>query len=137
MLANNFSDVNWYEDFHHCSTLLDAIQEARIETGIRAYSIISDALAKRLGMSDREEHILVYKMPLPQKASPQYLDIHAGAGETGMMACFFPDLVDQCVAQTLKPTEVTMEQFAVWRKGWNDALKLTPSGSFLLVNAHL
>lgn len=121
-------NINWHDDFQHCNALLEAIKEARIETGIRAYSVISDILGKRLGLTGKESHVLLYNFPFPEGTPPKYLDIHAGSGETGIMAHYFPKLVDKDVARTLTPTNLTMEEFAIWRLGWYDALKLTPSG---------
>ena len=121
-------NINWHDDFEHCSTLLDAIKEARVETGIRAYSGISDMLAKRLPLSGKESHVLIYKTPIGEGAPPKYLDIHAGAGETGVMLQYFPGHVDKQLASKLKATALSMEEFALWRQGWGDAKRLTPLG---------
>jgi creatinine amidohydrolase/Fe(II)-dependent formamide hydrolase-like protein len=56
-----------------------------------------------------------------------YLDIHAGAGETGLVAAFFPGLVDLPMAKTLAPTRLQAQQVGEWLK---DARKTTPLGYF-------
>ena len=120
-------NINWHEDSEHCRTLLEAIKDARVETGIRAFSIISESLANRLRLSGKENHIITY--PLPQEgAPPEYPDIHAGSFETGIMAGYYPDQVDMDTAVKLQSTDITMEKFMKWRQGWSDAQKITPLG---------
>ena len=126
--VNYVFNINWHDDFEQCSTLLEAISEARVETGIRAYCIISDMLAKRLPLTGRESHVLIYKTSLPLGPPPKCLDIHAGAGETGVMAQYFPQQVDVDLAHKLEATKLNMEEFSTWRQGWSDAKRLTPMG---------
>lgn len=123
-------NINWHDDYQQCSTLLEAIGEARVETGIRAYSVISDLLAGRLGLKGKEDYILVYKTFLPEgsRAKVPILDIHAGAGETGAMVEYFPDEVDTELARKLDATKLNPEAFSIWRQGWSDARGITPLG---------
>jgi creatinine amidohydrolase len=53
------------------------------------------------------------------------LDLHAGAGETGLIAAYFPDQVNAKLARTLPPTKVTMKEIGEWVK---DMKKVTPQG---------
>lgn len=125
--VNHVFTINWHDDHRHCSTLLKAIDEARVGTGIRAYSILSDMLAKHLGLSGKEEHVLVYQLP-PEKGTAPIFDIHAGASETAIMVKYFPEEVDISTARKLKATNLTTEEFALWRQGWSDTRKVTPLG---------
>jgi creatinine amidohydrolase len=61
---------------------------------------------------------------------PQYLDVHAGTGETGMMVCYFPDQVDVELAKTLKSTNLTTRDLMEWDQSWSDARRITPLGYF-------
>ncbi|MCX7922086.1 MAG: creatininase family protein [Clostridia bacterium] len=121
-------NINWHEDSHHCNALFEAIREARVGTGVRAFSIISDSSAIRFGLTGKEEHILVYKDLSPQGAISKYLDIHAGSFETGMMTAFFPNEVDSELTKTLEPSNTTFGDFMIWRQGWSEARKTTPLG---------
>lgn len=121
-------NINWHDDLQHCKTVLEGIEKTRLETGLRAYGVISDMLAGRLGSAATASHVLVYKLPVEEAARPSSPDIHAGAGETGAMAAFYPDQVDLAAARTLKPTHLSPEEFKSWREGWSEAVRLTPLG---------
>ncbi len=120
--------INWHDDFLHCKVLAEAINKARNDCGARAYVLVSRPLSNRLGLTGNEDHIIVYDMPqdnAPRQGSP---DIHAGAGETGIMAAYFRDEVDMELAKTLKAADLSLADFKVWRRGWNDARRKTPLG---------
>jgi creatinine amidohydrolase len=79
----------------------------------------------RYGLSGNEPFI-VTRNSLPSDEQPQeFLDIHAGADETGIVAAFFPDQVDTDLALTLEPTQITYQQIAQWL---TDARRVTPQG---------
>ena len=59
--------------------------------------------------------------------SQEYLDLHAGGGETGIMAAHFPDQVDMELTQTLEPTKLTYRDIGEWV---TNAKKVTPLGYF-------
>ena len=130
-------NVNLHGDSEHCTTLFEAIKEARIDIGIRAFSVISEFEARRFAFTGQEHHVLIYKdivddiIDSPQDDttdSPQneYIDIHAGEGETSLMLKYFPNQVDVEKAKILKPTNLKFPDLLEWRKGWSDARKLTP-----------
>ena len=125
-------NINWHDDYRHCRALIEAISEAGKAIGIKAYSIISGALVGRLGLEGDKSSVLTYESPFPlqsgARSGPKGLDIHAGSGETGTMVKYFPDEVDVGLARRLKATDLTHEDFRVWRKGWDDAMKITPLG---------
>lgn len=126
-------NINHHGDSEHCATLFEAIKEARIGIGIRAFSIISEFDAKRFAFTGQEHHVLVYNEAIDNTSnSPQseYIDIHAGQGETSMMLKYFPNQVNVKKAKTLKPTNLKFTDLLEWRKGWSDARKLTPQCYF-------
>src|SRR3989339_2117368 len=43
-------NINWHGDREHNVAILEAVKEARIDTGIRAYCLIDDHRAKRFGL---------------------------------------------------------------------------------------
>ena len=122
-------NINHHGDVEHCTTLFEAIQEARVAIGIRAFSIISEFDAKRFGFTGQESHILICKdeeTNASDSFNNEYIDIHAGEGETSMMLKYFPNQVNTQKAKELKPTNLKFGDLMEWRKGWSDARKLTP-----------
>jgi creatinine amidohydrolase len=73
--------------------------------------------------------VILIPTPVTQDR-PQYLDVHAGTGETGMMAHYFPDQVDVEAARALKSTNLTNQDLLEWDQSWSDARRMTPLGYF-------
>jgi creatinine amidohydrolase len=123
--------VNNHGDGEHNLAILDAVKEARVDTGIRAYFLLSEFDAKvRFKLTGREHHILIQPSPQTQEPPPKYFDIHAGGRETGVMLYYFPDQVNKELAKTLKPTNLILQDLMAWDQGWIDAKKITPLGYF-------
>jgi creatinine amidohydrolase len=120
--------VNNHNDADHNSTLLTAIRKARIETGTRAYYVIDDGLAKRLGLTGKEAYVLLYRAAPPPPS--KFVEVHAGGGETSIMWYYFPDLVRVDIWKTLKSTDKTVQDLNIWRRGWDDGRRVTPQGIF-------
>lgn len=112
-------------DGYHNLAAFESIRDARETLGIDAYAVVSDFDARRFGLTGKEPFVLIHTSPPFDKQSSKYLDFHAGAFETGLVAAFFPDLVDTELARTLKPTKLTGKNVGKWLK---DARNLTPSG---------
>ena len=123
-----FTDIfnmNFHGDGQHCVTVFESIIDARNTLGINTYCVLSEEEVMRYGLAGNEPFIVTHKSP-PSEAAPQeYLDIHAGAGETGIVAAFFPDQVDTELAKTLEPTKITYREIAQWL---TDARRVTPLG---------
>ncbi len=79
----------------------------------------------RYGLSGDEPFIVTRKSPPSDEQSQEFLDIHAGASETGIMAAFFPEQVDTDLARNLLPTRITYSEVAEWL---TDARRVTPLG---------
>jgi len=123
-------NINWHGDHEHNFTILEAVKEARIDTGIRAYCVLDDYDAKRFGLTEREAHVIFWKNPRKTKLPSKRLEIHADMTETSVMTSYFPDEVKAEIARGLRPTNLTIDDLMVWRQGWGDAKKMTPLGYF-------
>jgi creatinine amidohydrolase len=122
--------VNHHGDGEHNLAILEAVKEARIDTGIRAYFLLSESDAKGRFKLTGKEHYVLIQPSLTYEPTPKYLDIHAGSRETGMMIHYFPDQVNIELAKTLKSTNLILSDLMAWDQGWEDARKITPLGYF-------
>lgn len=123
-----FTDIfnmNFHGDGQHCVTIFESIIDARNTLGINAYCVLSEEEIIRYGLAGNEPFIVTHKSPPSDEAPQEYLDIHAGAGETGIVAAFFPDQVDTDLAKTLEPTRLTYSDVVNWL---TDARRVTPLG---------
>jgi len=118
-------NINGHGDGQHCVTIFESIIDARSTLDINAYCVLSEEEVMRYGLTGNEPFIVTHKSS-PSDAAPQeYLDIHAGAGETGFVAAFFPDQVDTELTKTLEPTRLTYSDVINWL---TDARRVTPLG---------
>lgn len=124
----NVININHHGDPEHNSAIFESIKSSRNEIGINAYSLLSEGETKRFGFSGEEDFIIVMEEIDEGGVGSDYIDIHAGAGETSMMLEYFPGSVDVKLAKSLKPTNLTGEDLNEWRKGWDVSRKVTPLG---------
>jgi creatinine amidohydrolase len=123
--------LNHHGDEIHNRAILEAVYDARIDAGVRAYFILNEFDAKvRYRLTGREEHIILIPRKEETGPRPKYMEIHAGGRETGAMMYYFPDQVDSDLARTLKPTNLVFKDLMAWDPGWDDARKITPLGYF-------
>jgi len=122
--------INHHMDSGHMKALNQAIQKARKETGIGVYLVIDQYFAARLGLKADEPHLLTYQSLFPSGPSSPYLNIHAEGHETSFMWNYLPELVNEEVLKTLKPTDLSLDDLLVWVKGGTEARKVTPQGYF-------
>ena len=120
-------NINWHYDGGHITTLFQTIKNAQESVGINTYFVLSEEDVRRFGLKGDEPFIVVHKSPSVEAEPQEYLDLHAGAGETGIMAAHFPDQVDMELTQTLKPTQLTYREVGEWV---TNAKKVTPLGYF-------
>jgi creatinine amidohydrolase len=122
---NDVFNVNWHYDGAHLAALIKTIVHARKTLDVNVYFVMPDYDVKRFRFEGNEPFLLVHKTP-PQKEEPQdYLDLHAGSGETGLMAAYFPGQIDLDLTKKLEPTKVTMREVGKWV---TDAKAVTPLG---------
>jgi creatinine amidohydrolase len=121
----NIYSINAHGDGLHIRTAIEAIVEAQKSLGLNVRYLMSEEDAKRAGLTGNEPFFLIHKSP-PAEAGPKdYLDLHAGAWETGAVAAFFPEQVNIKAARALQPTKVTLSELSEWVK---DMKKVTPLG---------
>lgn len=132
--------ITGHGDRIHNKTIVEAVEEARVTTGIRGYVVLNSGLRDRLGLTGKEPYVLIQPDAPPPPAPPvnagaaparpPYIDGHSGGGEHGGMWYLFPNLVNTDIMKTLKPTNYGPEDLNEWRKGWSDARAKTPNGYF-------
>jgi creatinine amidohydrolase len=122
--------VNHHMDSGHMKALNKAIRRARTEIGMEAYLVIDQFFAKGLGLRAEEPHLLIYQSLFPSGPPSPYLNIHAEGHETSFMWHYLPELVNEEVWKTLKPTNLAFRDLLVWTKGGREARKVTPQGYF-------
>lgn len=121
--------VNWHADYHHCRVLLEAIAEARRDTGMDAICILSGADIHRLRLTGQEDYVLRYDPP-SAGAPGRFVDLHAGSLETGIMAQYFPAQVDIEIAKRLPATELTFDDLRGLGKSHAETKRIIPQGYF-------
>jgi creatinine amidohydrolase len=118
--------INAHGDGQHKRAVIQAILDAQKQTALDIRYLFSAEDARQAGLTgEPPSWVLLHRMPAEGGPKSPYLDIHAGAGETGMVAAFFPELVDLALAKTLPPTKVAPGQVGEWSK---DARRVTPRG---------
>ena len=122
---NDIFNLNFHGDGQHCITVLESIVDARETLGLNAYCVLSEMEIMRYGLSGNEPFIVSRQSPPSDEQPQEFLDIHAGADETGIVAAFFPEQVDTDLARTLEPTQITYQQVTQWL---TNARRITPLG---------
>jgi creatinine amidohydrolase len=118
--------INAHGDGQHKRAVIQAILDSQKQTGLDIRYLVSADDVRQLGLTgEPPSWVLLHQMPPDTGAKSPTLDIHAGAGETGLVAAFYPNLVDEKMAKTLPPTNLTSQQVGEWAK---NARKVTPSG---------
>jgi len=119
-------NINAHGDGQHRKAAIEAILEAQKQTGLDIRYLVSVDDARQAGLTgEPPAWVLLHQMPPAEGSKSPYLDIHAGAGETGIVAAFFPGLVNLSLAKTLPSTRLTPQQIGDWLR---DARKVTPLG---------
>ncbi len=122
--------INWHADYQHCKAILEALIDARGETGIDARCLLSEADIRRLRLNGEEEYILVQKVPTSEEGQQEYVDLHAGSLETGIMLAYYPEQVNAALAKELKDTRLTYNDLKGLGRSDAETRKLIPQGYF-------
>jgi creatinine amidohydrolase len=119
--------LSGHGDALHNRTLFEGVRRVQ---GIDVRMIASEALARRLGLDPADARIAL----APPVASPRptgpHLDIHAGEWETSILLEATPSIVQSEVLPRLASTRLGPQDLAEWRKGMDDAKRVTPEGYF-------
>jgi creatinine amidohydrolase len=118
-------NLNFHGDGQHGVTVLESIVDARRTLGLNARCVLSEMELMRFGLSGNEPFVVARNSPPSDEQPQEFLDIHAGADETGIIAAFFPEQVDTDLARALEPTRITYSEVADWL---TDARRVTPLG---------
>lgn len=118
--------ITGHGERRHNLVILEGVEEARGTTGMRGFVILGQGMAKRLGLTGQEPHVLVTADD-PHEPTP-FVDVHAGKEETSVFGHLFPDILRSDVVPGLEPTNYGPEDLAEWRKGWENGRHKTPRG---------
>jgi creatinine amidohydrolase len=118
--------VTGHYDAAHSLAIIDAVRRANREAGIKVQYVVPKPLGERVGLKAGEAGFIL--VDFPPETPPTHPDLHAGEAETSMLLSIAPDLVRTKVIPSLEPTDVTPEDLATWRKGYEEARKITPLG---------
>ncbi|MBW2609255.1 MAG: creatininase family protein [Deltaproteobacteria bacterium] len=107
-----------HQEPNHGRMIMEAMKEGQSSIGIKAYYLIwpGSKHASRFGLSGKEEYVFNVPSPPPEGPPPEFADVHAGKGETGIMMAYFPDLVDPEMAKTLEANKRSFKELAKWGK---------------------
>lgn len=121
--------LSGHGDALHNRTLFEGVKQGGAYAGIDVRMVASEALAKRLGL-DPADPLIAVAPPIKAGPPPQHLDIHAGEWETSILLETTPSVVKADVASRLESTRLGPADLAEWRKGLDNAKRVTPHGYF-------
>jgi creatinine amidohydrolase len=110
-------------DGQHNQTTFESVIENRKSLNMNLYIMFSEDNLQRSGLTGKEPFLLVHKSA-PMEMG-QYADLHAGRWETGAVAAYFPELLNEDIARKQKPTTLGWTQLGEWV---SDIMKTTPLG---------
>jgi len=119
--------LSGHNDAAHNVALLEGVRQGRTYGEIETYFVAPSFIAERLGFAN-DEQVATYAHPPAPPA--QFVDVHAGAGETSAMWGAFADVVREEIIPTLAPTNYGPADLVEWRQGAGVALRKTPDGYF-------
>ncbi len=118
--------VSGHGDAMHNRTILEGVKRGGAEAGIEAYFVGAPSFFKRLGFAADDPNTVATNGEVERKS--KFADVHAGQFETSSMQRYFPGVVRSDVVPGLKATDLGPAELAEWRKGPQQALKVTPLG---------
>jgi creatinine amidohydrolase len=122
--------VNFHADYHHRKTILEALTEARRDTGIDARCVLAPSDISRLHLTAGDDNVVVCEMPPAAGPPSKYVDLHAGALETGIMQAYFPEHVNIEMAKKLEDTGLVYDDLKALGRSDAETRKIIPQGYF-------
>jgi creatinine amidohydrolase len=138
LFENEFQDVllvSHHGDRIHNEMIRDVLTALHGAGRTRArwlYTPFRWRMFERIGQTGKEP-IWVPWEPTPQLEDFKLtgiLGVHADEFETAAMVRYFPETVDYDALRHLEPTRLTLQDLQDWRKGGDEARRLTPDGYF-------
>jgi creatinine amidohydrolase len=118
--------LSGHGDAAHNSVLFDGVKAGREYGPIESCMLVSPAFAKRFGIDPADPHVALLESAPGEPQ--QYVDVHAGNGETSMIWAKYPNVVRTEIVPTLAPTNYGIDDLMEWRKGDQHAVRKTPRG---------
>jgi creatinine amidohydrolase len=114
-------------DIEHIKTMAVAAKEAHgtLDTNTKCIATLGQARSY-LGYTGNEQHILPIEGAFPPWSDSEFIDIHAGALETSLMAYLSPESVNLEQARELNDSNIAPEQISNWNG--ENAKQMTPYG---------
>ncbi|WP_327327932.1 creatininase family protein [Streptomyces sp. NBC_01210] len=123
--------INHQGDIAHNQMLLDVVQRQHEQGRAGVVLLEPDFIADRLGCSPTPALASFAMQPLFEGLElTGELGVHAEEIESALMMRWFPELVDYDAMAGLKPTGLSPDDLAEWRKGGEHARRVTPQGFF-------
>ena len=116
-------------DALHNKAIFDGVCKATRADGIQAAFVADKGMFARLGVPLEHPNALATMAEFPTKAA-HFIDLHAGDWETSLMLALNPEVVRSEKLGDLAPTNLVAADLVEWRKGHDDARRVTPFGYF-------
>jgi creatinine amidohydrolase len=120
--------LSGHGDAAHNRVLLDGVKAGSAYAPIDAFMLLAPSFVQRLEL-DPADPFLAVTAPPPSDPQ-QFVDVHAGNGETSMVWAKYPNVVRTAIVPTLAPTNYAVADLLEWRKGDQHAVRKTPHGYF-------
>lgn len=117
-------------DALHNRAIFDGVCKGSKADGVQAMFVADRGLFARLGVDVDHPNALATPAEFPTPAKARYIDLHAGDWETSLMLALNPEVVRTEKLPALEPTNLVAADLAEWRKGHEDARRVTPLGYF-------
>jgi creatinine amidohydrolase len=117
-------------DTDHNRAIYEGVKRAAAIEGVEVFLVTQPATVQRVGLDAGDRQLVVTAARPAAGPPPQYIDGHAGAGETSTMLAFYPDVVRKEIVPTLKPTNLGPADLAKWRTSAEQGRAITPLGYF-------
>lgn len=118
--------ITGHYDAAHSRAIIEAVRASNNGTDVRAHYVVPKPLADRVGLKSSDPGFLIANVSAGKP--PAHPDLHAGEAETSMLLSAAPDVVRKELIKSLQPTDLTPKDVETWRKGYEDAKRVTPHG---------
>ncbi|WP_157994523.1 creatininase family protein [Peristeroidobacter agariperforans] len=118
--------ITGHYDAAHSRAIIEAVRASNNGTDIRVHYVVPKPLAARVGLESSDAGFLIADVSADKP--PAHPDLHAGEAETSMLLSAAPDVVRKELIASLEATDLTSKDVETWRKGYEDAKRVTPLG---------